>query len=425
MTTARRLRAELVAIGTELVLGQGVDTNSAWLSARLAELGIEVTRHTSVDDDVDRIVSVLAEAAGRAQAVIVTGGLGPTQDDLTRVAVARLLGVALERREALAEYVSGYFARAGRHMPESNLVQADLPLGARVLTPQGTAPGFAVEVADTTVYCLPGVPREMRAMATADVFTELAARAGRGATVSRMVRTAGMAESHVAELIDDILANCRDQATIAFLASKGETRVRVTASAGDRDGALARTDPIVAQIVERLGAGVAGLDDEGPEHAVLRQLRELKWTLGLAESMTAGGVAARLARVPGASEVFHGGMVVYANTAKTMLAGVDASILEDSGPVSPETARALATAARVRLQADVGLALVGVAGPTEQEGQPVGRVYLAMSTAGGEMFERELNLPRRSREEIQDFAVSAGLDFLRRRLAGLAASSLF
>ena len=417
-----RVRAEIVTIGTEFVLGESVDTNSTWLSARLTELGIPVLRHTSIDDDVDRIADVLAEALARADAVLVTGGLGPTQDDLTRIAVARVAGVPLERRPDLEEHVREHFRRTGREMPRSNLVQADLPRGARVLPPQGTAAGFAVAVDGAVVYCLPGVPREMRAMFDGHVFGELATRAGRGTTVSRVVRTAGMAESQVADLLGDIVAElARDgRAALAFLASRGETRVRVTATGGSRSAALGVIDPLVDRIVDVLGAGVAGLDDEGAEHAVLRQLRQLGWTLGLAESMTGGGVAARLTRVPGASRVFRGGLVVYATDVKVSLAGVDPSLLEAHGPVSAEVARALADAARVRLGTDVGLGLVGVAGPDEQGGKPVGRIHLAMSTGGGHAVERELDRPRRDREDIQDFAASAALDFLRRELAALA-----
>ena len=448
-----RLRAEVVGIGTELLLGDAIDTNSAWLCARLGELGISVHRHTNVDDDIGRIVAVLAEAAARADAVIVTGGLGPTQDDLTRAAVAALARVPLVRDQSLVDYITDYFARSGRQMPMSNLVQADIPRGARVLTPQGTAAGLAIDVDGPdggvcTIYCLPGVPREMKDMANASVLGELTDRAGLGTTVSRVIRTAGMAESQVSELLDDLVTETtRDhQVGIAFLASKGETRVRVTATGEDRSAALTLTDPIVDRIVERLGAGVAGLDDEGPEHAVVRQLRQLGATLALAESMTAGGVAARIARVPGASAVLRGGLVVYATPAKVEVAGIDPSLLDAHGPVSAEVAGALAERARVVVGADVGLGLVGVAGPAEQGGMPVGRVYLALSTdgsasaaapRGGTVTQpdeaaagaagiavAEINLPRRSREDIQDFAVSRALDFLRRRLATMASSGV-
>lgn len=414
----RRLHAEIVAIGTELLLGDSVDTNSAWLSRRLTELGIAVTRHTSVDDDVARMLSVLGEASQRADAVLVTGGLGPTQDDLTRQAVARLAGVPLERRDALVDHVTTHFARSGRRMPPSNLVQADLPRGARVLRPHGTAAGFAVDLGRCAVYCLPGVPREMRAMADADVFPELAERAGLGTTVSRVVRTAGMSESHVAELLADTVEELEadDRASIAFLASRGETRVRVTATAASRQEALGLIDPVVERIVELLGAGVAGLDEEGPEHAVLRQLRQLGWTLGVAESMTGGGLAARLTRVPGASAVFRGGIVTYATDVKATLAGVDPALLEAHGPVSEQAATALARGARSRLGADVGVGVVGVAGPRAQGGKPVGLVHLAVVTPAGDVA-RQLDITRRSREDVQDFAVSYALDFVRRRLA--------
>lgn len=414
------LTAEIVAVGTELVAGEAVDTNSAWLSRRLGELGIRVLRHTSVADDLGHMVTVLSECARRAEAVVMTGGLGPTPDDLTRHAAAAVAGVPLERRQDLVDRITGYFAAAGRDMPPSNLVQADVPEGARVLPAQGTAPGFAFDVDRASVYCLPGVPREMQAMAEADLIPELAARAGRGVTVSRLVRTAGMAESHVAELVSEVLDPTGGGPAVAYLASKGETRVRITTTAPDRAAALARINPLVDRIVDRLGAGVAGLDDEGPEHAVVRQLRQAGLTLAVAESMTAGGVAARIARVPGASMVLLGGIVVYATASKTALAGVPAAVLDDHGPVSAVVAARLAAGVRDRLTADLGLGLVGVAGPAQQGGVPVGRVHLALDT-GGQVYERELNLSRRSREDIQDFAVSAAVDFVRRRVATWAA----
>lgn len=419
------LTAEIVAVGTELVAGDAVDTNSAWLAWRLGELGIAVHRHASVDDDVARMVDVFGAALARADAVLVTGGLGPTPDDLTRHAAAQLAGVPLERRAELVDHLVRYFTDAGRDMPQSNLVQADLPAGARVLQPEGTAAGFALAVPTSSrsstpvLYCLPGVPREMKAMAQAGVFGELAARAGRGVTVARLVRTAGMAESQVAELVDDVLATYDgDPPSVAYLASRGETRVRLTTTATDRTAALARIDPFLERVTARLGAGVAGLDDEGPEHAVVRQLSAAGLTLALGESMTAGGVGARIARVPGASSVFAGSLVTYATVAKSRLAGIDPAVIDAHGPVSPEAAAGLAAAARTRLGADVALGLVGVAGPDEQRA-PVGRVHLALDSGAG-LQERELNLPRRGRVELQEFAVSAAVDFLRRRLAGLA-----
>lgn len=417
------MRAELVAIGTELLLGELVDTNSAWISARLAEIGVDVHRHVTVGDNVERIVEALRDAAGRADAVIVTGGLGPTQDDLTRDAVARLAGVGLERHDELVEHVTQVFARSGRRMPANNLVQADLPAGARVLAPVGTAAGFSLEVGRATVYCLPGVPREMEPMVARDVLPALAERGGLAATVSRLVRTAGMSESGVAEELAplvkqlDAAVDGAGRVTLAFLASRGETRVRVTGKSTSREAALALVDPVVDEIVGLLGPGVAGLDDEGPEYAVGRQLARRGWTLAAAESVTGGHLGARLVGVPGASSWFRGGLVVYTEQAKTILAGVTADLLDRFGPVSSQTAAALASGARDRLGADVGVGVVGVAGPAPQGGRPVGTVCIAVALPGTVPSARELSLPRRSRSELQEWAASAALDELRRRLA--------
>ncbi len=412
------MRAEIVAVGSELLLGDHVDTNSAWLSARLAEIGVDVHRHTTVGDNLDRMVEVIGDACRRADAVLVTGGLGPTQDDITRDAVARLAGVELVHHPEIAESLHAWFATRGRDMPANNLRQADLPAGARVLERVGTAPGFAIEVGDAVVYCMPGVPREMVVMFDRDVLPDLQRRGGLAATVSRLVRTAGMSESGVAELCGELVDELEEAGnpTIAFLATKGETRVRVTGKAADRQAALALVDPVVERVVEVLGAGVVGIDDEGVEHAVARLLLERGWTLAVGESMTGGGVGARLVRVPGASRWFRGGLITYATEVKATLAGVDPDVLAAEGPVSSPVVAQLAAGARERLGADVGLAVVGVAGPDRQGGQDVGTVWLGHAAPDGTTDTRLVRLPARDRHDLQDFAVSSALDFLRRRL---------
>jgi nicotinamide-nucleotide amidase len=416
------VRAEIVAVGSELLLGDAVDTNSAWIAGRLAEIGVDVHRHTTIGDNVARMVTVLGEAAGRAEVVVVTGGLGPTQDDLTRTAVARLAGVELERREELVEHVTSYFARSGREMPGSNLLQADVPAGARIIPAVGTAAGFACDVRGagdpSTIYCLPGVPREMEVMAAREVIPELIERGGLATTVSRVVRTAGMAESAVAEALAELNEQLdgAGNPTIAFLASRGETRVRVTGKAASRPEALGLVDPVVDTIVDLLGRGVTGVDDEGTEHAVARELLRRGWTLGVAESVTGGGLGARLVRVPGASAWFRGGLVTYATEVKRSLAGLAMGMLRE-GAVSEEVAAALASAARDRLEADVGLAVVGVAGPDPQDDQPVGTVCIASVVPDGPPQTRMVRLPARARVELQEWAAGAALDHLRRRLA--------
>lgn len=441
------MRAELVAVGTELLLGENADTNSAWLSARLAEIGVDVHRHTTVGDNHARMLDVIGGAAQRADVVLVSGGLGPTRDDLTRYAVAELAGVALERRDELVEHMRARFARAGREMPGNNLVQADVPAGARIVWPVGTAAGFAVDLpGGARVWCLPGVPWELERMAEADVLPALREAAGTLTTVSRVVRTAGMGESHVAAAVDDVVAQLDVAAeaevpasergegaaagargagdaaaggrppTIALLASGGETRVRVTAQAPTREEALARAQPVVDAVVARLGAGVAGIDDEGPEHHLARLLGERGWTLAVAESVTGGRVAERLVAIPGASGWFRGGLLVYATELKAELAGVDAALLEARGPIDEDVAAALARGAAQRCGSSVGLAVVGVAGPDPQGGAEVGTTIAAVWD--GEPHVRRRVLPPTERTEVQRMAASMAIDLARRVLAG-------
>ncbi|MGH8905249.1 MAG: competence/damage-inducible protein A [Egibacteraceae bacterium] len=415
------MRAELVAVGSELLLGEGVDTNSAWISKRLTEMGIDVHRHTTVGDDSSRMLAVLREACERADVVIVTGGLGPTHDDLTRPVTAMLAGVGLARHDDLAEEIRAYFAERGLEMPERNLVQADLPIGARALPPVGTAPGLALAVGSVTLYCVPGVPREMEVMVARDVLADLAERANLTTTISRLVQTAGMPESGVAERLEQVVDELEElgNPTIALLASRGETRVRVTAKAASREAALLLLDPVVERIIGLLGGGVVGVDGEGVEAAIGRQLRQLGLTLAVAESITGGGVASRIVSVPGSGDWFRGGLVTYATDAKVSLGGVDPDTLEREGPVSEAIAGQLAAGAAQRLSADVGLGVVGVAGPARQGGQDIGTCCVGLMLPNGLVRTRTVYLPGRTRTDVQEFAASAALDYLRRRLARL------
>lgn len=412
------MRAELVAVGTELLLGDIVDTNSGWISSRLAEIGVDVHRHTSVGDNVERVAAVLAEAAGRADAVIVTGGLGPTADDLTREAVARMAGVAQRRRPELVADLRSYFLRLGRDMPQSNLLQADLPEGARPLPAVGSAPGFAIEVGGALVCCVPGVPAEMEEMVARDVVPLLVQRGGLAATVSRTVRTAGMAEAAVGEAVAPVAARLEagGNPTLAYLASKGETRVRVTGKAATREAALALIDPVVTQVAALLGDAVVGLDEEGVASAIGRCLRARGWTLAVAESVSGGYLGARLVEVPGASDWFRGGVLVYASDTKVSVGGVDPAVLMRFGPVSVEVAGALAAGVRERLGASVGLGVVGVAGPASQNGRDVGTLCLGLALPDATVTTTELRLPARGRRQVQEWAASRALDVLRRRL---------
>jgi len=412
------VRCEVVAVGTELLLGQVVDTNSAYIGEQLALAGIDSYFQVKVGDNQARIVAAIRGALERSDAVICCGGLGPTQDDITREAIAEVMGVGLETDPGVVKVIEGLFAGRGRPMPLSNLRQAEVPRGATVI-PQtrGTAPGLICPVGDRVVYAVPGVPHEMRDMITRAVLPDLRVRAGDLATIrSRTLRTWGLGESALAELISPRVVELDRRGgnpTIAFLASGIEgIKVRVTAKATGVDAAevaealLAEEE---AELRALLGDRVFGLDDDSMEVAVSRLLLAGGLTLGLAESVTGGLVAARLTSVPGASEWLRGGVVSYATEVKQDVLGVGA------GPVVSEAAaRAMASGAAKVLGADVGLALTGVAGPTEQEGQPVGTVWVGLDVSG-DVSATRLQL-RGDRDAIRQIADISALDFLRHAL---------
>jgi nicotinamide-nucleotide amidase len=416
------VRCEIVGVGTELLLGQIVNTNAAWIGQRLADVGWDCLRHTTVGDNQARIAEVLRETLGRADAVIVTGGLGPTQDDVTREAIAAVAGVPLVRRPELETWLRERFARMGiARMADMNLRQADVPEGARYIdNPRGTAPGLIVEVDGKPVYAVPGVPREMEGMLERVVLPDLAARGGEGrAIVSRVLRTAGVGESRLAErLTPSWEAAGGGQVTLAYLASPGEVRVRLTAVGATREEALAQIAPVEAKLREELGEIVYSVDDETLEAAVGRLLRERARTLATAESLTGGLVGGRVTAVAGSSDYYLGGVVAYATQAKTALLGVDRDLLAAAGAVSEPTAAAMAEGARRAFGADLGLATTGVAGPAEQGDRPVGTLCLGVADAAGTATST-LRAPG-DRAQVRAWAVSVALDLLRRRLEGVA-----
>lgn len=413
------MRCEVVAIGTELLLGTVVDSNSSWIGSQLALAGIDCLRSVRVGDNHDRMVACLRESLDRADAVICCGGLGPTQDDVTREAIAEVMGVELVRDPAVEDVIRALFASRGRRMADNNLHQADVPAGATVI-PQtrGTAPGLMCSVGDKVIYAVPGVPHEMQEMILRAVVPDLRRRSGDTATiVSRTLRTWGESESSLAEMLDGRLralddAHAAGEAapTLAFNASGIEgIRVRITARGDDEGAALALIAAEERELRAVLGDLVFGVDDETMEHAVGTLLVDRGLTLGLAESVTGGLVAARIVSVPGASAWFRGSVVAYASEVKFDVLGVP------KGPVvSEEAAAALASGARRVLGASVGLGVTGVAGPDTQDGQDVGTVFLA-SDVDGAVDVRRIQLPG-DRERIRQFAAISLLDGLRRRL---------
>jgi nicotinamide-nucleotide amidase len=430
------VRIEIVAVGTELLLGQIADTNSRWMGEHLAAAGIASHFHQAVGDNHERIVLAFRTALARSDGVIVCGGLGPTHDDITREAIAEVMNVPLHRDDGAVAAMRTMFSSRGREMPESNLRQADVPEGATII-PQtkGTAPGLICPVGHKVIYAVPGVPYEMADMFERGILPDVRARmAERGETegviASRVIRTWGMSESGLAETLaghiegldsppepgaDGGATDTSGAATIAFLASGIEgIKVRVTVRALDDATASSRLDVEEAEIrrilTEAAGDVVFGIDDEAIEDAVAGVLVGRGLTLGLAESLTGGLAASRLVNVPGASRWFRGSVVSYASEVKFDVLGVP------EGPVvSEDAARAMADGARRVLGSDVGLSITGVAGPEPQDDQPPGTVFVALSREGSDTAAFAFNVPG-DRDRVRQYATIAALDLLRRSL---------
>ncbi len=408
------MRCEVIAVGTELLLGQIVDTNSAWMGEHLALAGIESHYQTKVGDNLERIVSSIRIGLERSDAVILCGGLGPTQDDITREAIAEVMGVNLVRHPEIGERIRAMFAARGRVMSDNNLRQADVPEGATVIAQMpGTAPGLVCPVNDKVVYAVPGVPYEMREMLTGTVIPDLQKRAGLSAVISsRVLRTWGNSESGLAELlagrIDEL--DALGNPTLAFQASGIEgIKVRITSKAGSAEEAEAILADEEVRVRAILGDVIFGVDAETMESVVIDMLRDRGLSLGIAESLTGGLMGTRFTSVPGASDVFRGSIVSYASDVKFSLLGVP------EGPVvTAHAAQAMAEGARRALGADVGLATTGVAGPAEQEGQPVGTVFLGLAMDGTSEAQ-QVKLPG-DRQRIRQYAVISAVNLLRKRL---------
>lgn len=415
------MRVEIVAVGTELLLGQIPDTNSQWLGEQLAANGLASHFHQHVGDNHDRIVLALRTALSRSDAVIVCGGLGPTQDDITRDALAVIMDAPLQRDEALVTKIRTMFESRGRVMPDNNLLQADVPRGATII-PQvrGTAPGLICPVDEQVIYAVPGVPYEMSDMFERAILPDLLARERlTGATSvisSRVLRTWGASESALAEAVaerfDALVEGGR--VTIAFLASGIEgIKVRLTARGDDAGHAAAlladEERRIRTLIEERLGDIIFGVDDETMEDAIAQRLVARGVTLAVAESVTGGLIASRLVGVVGASKWFRGGIVSYASDVKFEVLGVP------RGPVvSAEAAEAMACGVRRVLSSDVALSVTGVAGPEEQDGQAVGTVFVGVAI-GDDVTHVALRQPG-DRPRIRSYSAISALDALRRAL---------
>ncbi|HJQ33575.1 MAG TPA: competence/damage-inducible protein A [Pyrinomonadaceae bacterium] len=409
------LTAEIIAVGSELLTPFRTDTNSLWLTERLNSVGVEVKLKTIVGDDDARLEETIRDALKRSGVVVLTGGLGPTEDDITRKIAARALGRRLSLDEKVLEEIRAKFLHWGRKMPEINARQAMVVEGAEVLpNPNGTAPGMYVEHEGRAVVLLPGPPRELKPMFDTHVLPKLSERAGAVRVARRVLRVAGLGESAVDERIAPVYTQYKNpQTTILF--NNSEIEIHLTAQAKSEAEAELLLDGLAGQIEERLGEAVFAFRGEKMEEVVGLRLAVGGFTLATAESCTGGLIAHRLTEVPGSSTYFMEGVVTYSNEAKTRLLGVPAELIEAHGAVSAEVAEAMAEGVKRRAGTDFGLAVTGIAGPgggTEEK--PVGLVYVALSD-DAHTEHRRLMLPG-DRYLIRWRASQSALDLLRRRL---------
>jgi nicotinamide-nucleotide amidase len=405
------MNAEIVGIGTELLLGQIANTNAQRISQALATIGVDVFRHVVVGDNLGRVAETIKTATQRSDVVIITGGLGPTPDDLTREGVAEALDLTLERDPELEKLVTEMFAKIRRNMPADNLRQADLPEGAVVIPPEGTAPGFYLEANGCLLFAVPGVPWEMEAMLTKTILPMLAQRAGAGVIASHEVLVVGVGESHTHQKIADIV-EAQTNPTVAYLAGAGVVRVRISAKAGTESEALALIAPTEDAVRERLGIDALPGSYGTVAATLAEMLRQRNATVAAAESLTGGSIGSELTSAGGASDFFIGSLVCYTNEAKRDVAGVPEAVLLGPGAVSEEAAAALAEGAAQKFVADLGISATGVAGPGEQDGKSVGTIFVG-ATFGGRTEVRHVK-GYGDRDNIRRTAMNAALDLGRR-----------
>ncbi len=409
------MTAEIICVGTELLLGNIVNTNAAFLSEKLAYLGINCYFQTVVGDNRDRLLSVINTALSRADILIFSGGLGPTEDDLTKETVAEALGKKLIRDKWAEQEIADYFALRGRIPTDNNWKQADVIESCEVLyNKNGTAPGILVSEGEKTVILLPGPPLELKSMFTDSVMPRLQQKCGQ-VFYSETVKIVGPGESSVETQILDML-NTQENPTIAPYAKTGEVHLRVTARAKDEKEAREKTAPVVEELYRRFGNAVYTTDaDETLEMALTKLLIQKKYTMTTAESCTGGMIAARMVNAPGVSAVFKSGFITYANEAKEELLGVSHDTLEKFGAVSRKTAEEMAEGAAKAAHTDTAVAVTGIAGPDGgTKEKPVGLVYIGVNVRGN-VEVREYHFSG-SRQKIRESVTAAALTFLREKL---------
>ena len=414
------MKAELISAGTELLLGEIVDTNAVYLSQKLAENGVDVYYRHTVGDNPGRLVEVLRLAFNRADAVIITGGLGPTQDDITREAIAEATSCPLVRSPEAVSKLRAFFARRDRVPTENNLRQAEAPEGATLIDNEyGTAPGVRHDYGGGVVFALPGPPSELHPMFERAVLPYLLEQAGAGGErlYTRTLLLADIGESNTAEILRDLIAAQTDP-TIALYASPAQVRVRLATKDAGEKAARERLAGVEMKVRELLGDHVFGADEDTMEAVVGRHLRERSATLAVTESCTGGMIASRITDVPGASDYFVGAIVAYSNEIKEGLLGVSKEILQADGAVSERCAAAMAEGVRAALGADYSVATTGIAGPgggTDEK--PVGLVYVAVADERGTVVA-EHNWPG-TREQFKRRVSQMALNMVRKRILGM------
>lgn len=414
------MKASIISVGTELVTGQTLDTNAAWIAAELTRVGADVVEHVTVGDAAADLEETLRWAIERTDVTIVTGGLGPTRDDITRDAVSAATGSPLELNDAALAEIEAFFAHWQRPMHEANRVQAMIPRGCRFLSNRrGTAPGIAWATEDRLLFALPGVPAEMKAMFAEYVQPEVAARSGGTAVRTAALRCFGISEARMGEAIADLMSRGRNP-EVGTTASGAILTVRIVARASSQPEAERMVAEDMDQVRQRLGPVVFGSGSDQIQNAVARLLLEQHKTVAVAESCTGGLLAKRLTDVPGSSGYFQLGHVTYSDQAKTDLLGVLPELIQRHGAVSEAVASAMASGCRDAAGADVALSTTGIAGPGGgSREKPVGLVFIGLAGSSGVRVKQLLFGEHLTRNEIRDRSCKVALNLLRLRLMGV------
>jgi len=409
------MKAEIISTGTELLLGQITDTNSPYLAAELPSLGIDLYWITQVGDNRSRIVEALRRAWERSDITIVTGGLGPTAGDITREAIAEFLGEEMKLDPQIVDGLKAIFCKLGVEMPQRNIKQANIiPSACAIPNAVGTAPGWWVEREGKLILALPGPPWEMQRMWSQEMKPRLEQKLSGEVIISRIIKTAGIPEAKLDEMVSPLLSSANP--TLALYAKMDGIQLRLTAKSRKRAQAEEMISRAESRLKDILGQAIWGFDDDILEVLIGNMLRERKLSLATMESCTGGLLASTITDVPGSSDYFKGGLVAYSAQTKAAF-GVDARLLAQKGTVDPDVAAAMAKAARLKLETDIGIGITGVAGPSEIEGKPVGTVYIAIDAGKKKSSFSALYWPRRT--EVKRRAVVSALFKLRQLLLSL------